>query len=216
MKTKIIQNIKSIIVALVLVAGVAYVSAWTGPTDTAPDSNTAAPINVSYSSQIKQGNFHIKGLINATTAATNGLIVENGNVGIGTMNPQSKLDVVGDVCATVGGVKQCLSSGGNSKFCYVIDAATGTTFAYGTPLSSDTTLKNCRDLAYDACSVPSNRSACRFELACFGNLGKRSWTIAWASTISDAQANTINLSASTTWQTLARGGNQGNFCGWIN
>ncbi len=44
------------------------------------------------------------------------LAPEGGRVGIGTYNPQSTLDVSGDVCSTVGGVRRCLStvSGGES------------------------------------------------------------------------------------------------------
>jgi len=47
MKTKIIQNIKSIILALVLVVGVSYVSAaWTNPPANPTNGNVDAPINV--------------------------------------------------------------------------------------------------------------------------------------------------------------------------
>lgn len=76
MKQKIIQNIKSIILALILVAGVSYVSAystWTAPTATAPGNNTDTPLNVSNTGQIKVG-----GLTLNTGGATNGLVVDKG------------------------------------------------------------------------------------------------------------------------------------------
>ena len=100
MKTKIIQNIKSIILALILVAGVSFVSAYSqyvGPTAPPPGNNTDTPLNVTFSGQSKAG-----GLVLNTGDAThlpapNGLIVKNGNVGIGTTDPASKLSVMGDV-----------------------------------------------------------------------------------------------------------------------
>src|SRR3989338_11278666 len=57
-----------------------------------PSGNAPAPLNVSSSGQSKSG-----GLILNTGGATNGLIVDKGNVGIGTANPSVKLQVVGDI-----------------------------------------------------------------------------------------------------------------------
>jgi len=69
-------------------------AAWTAPTAIPPNDNTAAPINVSATGQAKQG-----GLILNTSASTNGLIVQYGNVGIGTTNPGAELEVNGNIIA---------------------------------------------------------------------------------------------------------------------
>jgi len=71
-------------------------AAWTAPTAIPPNDNTAAPINVSATGQAKQG-----GLILNTSASANGLIVQYGNVGIGTVSPGAKLDVNGDIYSTI-------------------------------------------------------------------------------------------------------------------
>ena len=79
--------------------GVGYVSAastWVGPTATPPGNNTDSPLNAGYDGQIKQGNLWIKGLTSNGVAEL-GLIVENGNVGIGTGIPEAVLDVSGSV-----------------------------------------------------------------------------------------------------------------------
>ena len=49
------QTIKSLIIALILVGGISYVFAWTGPSTTPPNGNVSAPINVSSTSQSKNG-----------------------------------------------------------------------------------------------------------------------------------------------------------------
>ncbi|MEK7185363.1 MAG: hypothetical protein AAB726_01945 [Patescibacteria group bacterium] len=93
----IFQNLKIILLALVLVFSVQYVSAavWAGPTGSPPASNTDKSIDVSGNPQTKLG-----GLVVASGAGTNpGFIVNNGNVGIGLFGatlPNKKLEVVGD------------------------------------------------------------------------------------------------------------------------
>lgn len=67
---------------------------WTEPTEGYPDGNIALPLNVSSSGQTKEG-----GLILNTGGAENGLIVDKGNVGIGTTEPSQKLDVAGNIKA---------------------------------------------------------------------------------------------------------------------
>jgi hypothetical protein len=98
-----IQNIKTIILVLILTLCVGYVSASSTftnpPTGTVPPSNNVAtPLNTTAASQIKQGYLWIKAI-----SLANGLIVENGNVGIGVIAaPAAKLDVVGSIKITDG------------------------------------------------------------------------------------------------------------------
>lgn len=68
MKKQIIQNIKIITLALILVSGVSYVSAagtWTEPPSSPPSGNVDAPINVGPSTQWKSG---MLGISYATTS----------------------------------------------------------------------------------------------------------------------------------------------------
>lgn len=62
-----------------------------------PNNNAAAPVNVSYSPQVKAGQLIVQGLISAGNPGTVGFAVQEGNVGIGTLTPDAKLDVNGDV-----------------------------------------------------------------------------------------------------------------------
>ena len=67
-----------------------YVLGWTSPTAAPPGNNAAAPLNISSTGQTKAG-----GLILNTGGAANGLIIDKGNVGIGTTAPGAKLEVNG-------------------------------------------------------------------------------------------------------------------------
>ena len=69
-----------------------FVFAWTEPTQAPPGGNVPAPLNVGSAGQSKAG-----GLILNTGEAATGLIVQHGNVGIGTTEPEMQLDVNGDV-----------------------------------------------------------------------------------------------------------------------
>src|SRR6185369_2121898 len=65
MKTKIIQNLKSIVFALILVFCIGVVSAdWSNPPSgtVPPNNNTPTPVNVGSSSQIKAGPLTLGGL----------------------------------------------------------------------------------------------------------------------------------------------------------
>jgi hypothetical protein len=62
MKTKILQNTKSIILALILTLCVGYVSAsstWVGPSVAAPGNNTDTPLNTGSTAQTKNGNLNV-------------------------------------------------------------------------------------------------------------------------------------------------------------
>ncbi len=84
MKTKIIQNIKSIILALILVLGVGYVSAaWTAAPANPPSNNTPAPINVGgvmgvlADLQTKTGDLNLTGILTSSHLFTRDLTVTN-------------------------------------------------------------------------------------------------------------------------------------------
>ena len=81
--------------ALCLVVGLSY--AWTTPPSAPPAGNVPAPLNTSGYPQAKEG-----GLIINTGGASTGLIVQKGNVGIGTTNPGAKLDVSGQIIGGFG------------------------------------------------------------------------------------------------------------------
>lgn len=82
----------SVISVLFIAVGVTVAAAWTGPTQAAPDNGTVtAPLNVSGTAQSKVG-----GLLLNSGGATNGLIVQSGNVGISTTTPSKKFSVEGD------------------------------------------------------------------------------------------------------------------------
>jgi len=65
-------------------------SAWTGPTASAPDGNVAAPVNVGTTDQVKKGGLSV----NAFAAFGNAYV--SGNLGIGVTNPAQKLVVTGN------------------------------------------------------------------------------------------------------------------------
>jgi hypothetical protein len=72
-----------------------FVFAWVEPGESPPYGNVPAPLNVSNTGQSKGA-----GLILNTGGALYGLIVQNGNVGIGTTEPGYLLHVDGSVAAT--------------------------------------------------------------------------------------------------------------------
>ncbi|MAF43883.1 MAG: hypothetical protein CMI54_06955 [Parcubacteria group bacterium] len=65
-----------------------YIFAWTEPSQAPPGNNILAPLNVGPEGQAKEG-----GLILNTGGAATGLIIDQGNVGIGIMNPTAKLHI---------------------------------------------------------------------------------------------------------------------------
>jgi len=89
-KTKSVALILGVLAMSFLVGYL--VLAWTEPGTTPPVGNVPAPLNVGNVAQTKTGE-----LILNTGGAPIGLIVDKGNVGIGTTGPGAKLDVNGQI-----------------------------------------------------------------------------------------------------------------------
>ena len=114
MSTILKQAITLSLLASVLM--VVQLLAFTEPTSPPPGGNVSAPLNSGPFNQTKSGNLTlakptndavlstdilrtIGGAVFNTGGAATGLIVEKGNVGIGTTNPTEKLEVEGNVRA---------------------------------------------------------------------------------------------------------------------
>ena len=78
-----------VIGAILFSAGLQTFAAFTQPSTAAPGNDAYAPLHTGITAQSKVG-----GLLLNTGGGDNGLIVQNGNVGIGTVNPTTKLAVV--------------------------------------------------------------------------------------------------------------------------
>ena len=92
MKKEILKNLKTLIVAIILGAGVLSVYAWNGPISYPPQGNAYAPINTTATSQTKQGSIWASGFF------TTGGGYFGGDVGIGTSAPEARLDVRSGSC----------------------------------------------------------------------------------------------------------------------
>ncbi|MBU4298706.1 fibronectin type III domain-containing protein [Patescibacteria group bacterium] len=88
-KSVFLAGLPAIVIATLLVVAIIY--AWTEPTSAPPAGNVSAPINAGPIGQSKQGNL----MLNTDGTLANGLLVPYGNVGIGTTEPEAKLDVNG-------------------------------------------------------------------------------------------------------------------------
>jgi hypothetical protein len=108
-KESMLNNIKVLILAALLGVGVNYLSAWTGAptTGTAPTNCTTgyagcdAPINVANTLQTKVGSLVLN---TGSSPFATGLVVLNGNVGIGTSSPATALEVVNGPIKATGGL----------------------------------------------------------------------------------------------------------------
>ncbi|QQS60995.1 MAG: hypothetical protein IPN70_03845 [Candidatus Moraniibacteriota bacterium] len=80
-----------IVFGVVFGTGLQIARAWTEPILPPPSGNISGPLTTSATGQEKKGNL----VISTLNTITNGLIVAYGKVGIGTLNPQAKLDVNG-------------------------------------------------------------------------------------------------------------------------
>ena len=107
---KTINIIKTLIVALVLAAGVSYISAWTGPLSSPPNCTTGnpgcdAPLNVGLNSQSKLGQLFVNTSVSnpyAVGLAVWGSSIFNGSVQINSGSPAAnKVLVASDASGTV-------------------------------------------------------------------------------------------------------------------
>ena len=60
-------------IALSLALSLNYLSAWTGPTGTAPNNNVGAPLNITTATQVKDGNVSLGLGTNSTAGGINPL-----------------------------------------------------------------------------------------------------------------------------------------------
>jgi len=155
MKSLFSEILKVAILGSVLVVFQAV--AFTEPTQSPPDGNVPAPLNVSSFGQSKSG-----GLILNTGGAATGLIVDKGSVGIGTQSPTQKLDVAGFVRGATG---LCIGNdcrtawpggGGGPTFINPVIVC-----SYG---AGDDSWQICRDGTYNASNViPAGATAVILE-----------------------------------------------------
>ena len=102
------QYLPVIISAVILTVCLAY--AWTPPSSSPPSGNVATPINTGDTSQSKEGDLNIGGglkywitKLGDSFALKNNLgqikfiVGQDGNTGIGAMDPKNKLEVAGDI-----------------------------------------------------------------------------------------------------------------------
>jgi len=101
MKKQISPKIVSLIFAILVIcfAVAFYAFSWTGPTALPPDDNVPPPINVGGTGQYKSGALGIGGVFRAYSNA-----IINGDVGIGTSAPSTKLEIKGGKTKTTGGL----------------------------------------------------------------------------------------------------------------
>jgi hypothetical protein len=97
MSEKIQKFILSMVGVLVMSILVGYfIYGWTEPSQSPPQGNVPAPLNVSLNPQAKEGSLLIATNPSILTAPNpTGLIVQYGNVGIGTTTPTDKLTISG-------------------------------------------------------------------------------------------------------------------------
>ncbi len=89
---RILSQTALIIGALIFSIGLqAYAQTFVQPSTGPTGGNAQAPLDTGPNPNIKQGGL----VVGAGSGFTTGLLVENGNVGIGTMSPAGKLDVEG-------------------------------------------------------------------------------------------------------------------------
>ena len=92
---KILSQTALVIGVILFSAGLQTFAVFTPPTAPPPQADAYAPLNTGPDAQAKIG-----GLLLNLGGAQNGLIVQQGNVGIGVANPIKKLEVAGEIVST--------------------------------------------------------------------------------------------------------------------
>ena len=87
----------TLFVLSLILFGASVIGAWTGPTQSPPEGNVAAPINVGSVDQVKDAALGVDGL------AVFGSQYIQGNLGIGVESPTTALDVAGAIRMRGGG-----------------------------------------------------------------------------------------------------------------
>ena len=107
------KGISLIISVLILSLSISYlVFAWSEPIAVPPGDNVSPPLNISSVDQSKEGGL----ILNTGGASANGLVVENGNVGVGVVAPNAKLEIDMGTSATEGLHISRTAPGANSYF----------------------------------------------------------------------------------------------------
>ena len=102
------DSLKTIALSLIILSLMGVVYAWTEPTATPPNNNTATPITVNDSTQVKSGALGIQGTL---VGYADGYVVNK--MGIGELNVDSDLKL--DVAGKVGATEYCDEYGANCK-----------------------------------------------------------------------------------------------------
>lgn len=95
-RTSILYVVPAVIIATLLVTTLIF--AWTEPSTSPPGANISAPVNIGTSTQYKSGALGVGGVFRGYSTG-----IFDGNVGIGTPVPSSKLDIVDS--ATLGRIR---------------------------------------------------------------------------------------------------------------
>ncbi|OGI95757.1 hypothetical protein A2917_00365 [Candidatus Nomurabacteria bacterium RIFCSPLOWO2_01_FULL_42_17] len=235
MKKHLLTALGTLTLGLIIGASAISVMAdWTNPPSSPPNENTPAPLNVGGIGQTKQASLWLKGLNDAGQTLANGLIVENGNVGIGVIAPAAKLDVSGQTktstfqMTTGAGANKVLTSDASGNASWATGATTAERICTA-PLSTSgnpsyvavTMLVNGQNICADddGCTIWGTTIATagtlrNFEPSFYKQLANSTWSSIWAGnneyvgTQGEGTASTVFGNRDGTWVTDDRSGTE--------